>query len=566
MAAGVGVTSAGGVVAQDTTAVRCAGQRIDAIEIRTSAPTVAMLRRVPLLRNLVAAVHTTTHPDVVRRFLLLEEGDACTELRRSESERILRAQPFIAQASVRVVPDSEGGVTLDVETTDEIALVANAASGPGFPPLRYLQLGDANLAGEGMYLAGDWRGGRPFRNGYGGHFIDYQLFGRPYTLDAQAHQNPLGSDWQVDALHPFFTDIQRVAWLARSGAKDEFVQFQNDINSSHAIRIVRNFFDVGGIVRVGPPGRLSLFGATISGDDERPSNDAVLVTTDGFAPDTTATLLRGRYRDHRMARVNALWGVRDIGFARVVGFDALTATQDLPIGFQLGTVFGRSLSVLGSRDDDIFMAADLYIGAVGRNNGLRFQLESEGRRSNDDAEWDGVLTDARALEYLKFVPAHTMTLSLEYSGGWRARTPFNFTLGDPVGGLRGFASSNTPGSQRLVARVDNRLFVGRPFGLADLGVGAFVDAGRLWAGAIPYGVTTPFRESIGMSLLATIPAASSRLWHLDLAIARNPEVGGHHIEIRLGSNDKSGFFLPQPRDFESTREPTVPSSVFRWPQ
>jgi len=267
-----------------------------------------------------------------------------------------------------------------------------------------------------------------------------------------------------------------------------------------------------------------------------------------------------------MARVNALWGVRDIGFARVVGFDALSATQDLPVGFQLGTLFGRSLSVLGSRDDDIFMAADLYVGAVGRNNGLRVQLEAEGRRSNDDNEWDGVLMDSRAVEYLKFAPWHVMTMSLEYSGGWRGRTPFNLTLSDPIGGVRGFAASNIPGGQRLVARLENHVFLGRPFNLGDLGIGTFVDAGRLWAGDVPYGVNTPVRESIGVSLLATVPPASSRMWHLDLAVARNPDLTGHHIELRIGSTDKSTFFLQQPRDFEAAREPTVPSSVFRWPR
>src|SRR5439155_10555935 len=126
----------------------------------------------------------------------------------------------------------------------------------------------------------------------------------------------------------------------------------------------RRYFDVGGVVRLGPPGRLSLFGAALSGNNERPAATPVLITDAGLRPDTS-TPLRDRYQSHRTARVNALWGVRDIGFVRVRGFDALNATQDLPVGFQLGTMFGRSLSVLGSRDDDVFVAADAYVGAGG---------------------------------------------------------------------------------------------------------------------------------------------------------------------------------------------------------
>jgi len=139
-------------------------------------------------------------------------------------------------------------------------------------------------------------------------------------------------------------------------------------------------------------------------------------------------------------------------------------------------------------------------------------------------------------------------------------------LSDPEGGVRGFASSNTPGGQRFVARIEDRQFVGRPFGLGDMGVGAFVDAGRLWAGDIPYGVTTPIRTSFGVSLLAAIPSNSARLWRLDVAIAKNPEAGGHRIELRLGNTNKTSFFLAEPSDVAATRERTVPSSVFRWPQ
>jgi hypothetical protein len=331
------------------------------------------------------------------------------------------------------------------------------------------------------------------------------------------------------------------------------------------LRLGRTYFDVGGIVRVGPPGRLSLFGASISGDDERPGALPVLVTSKGFAPDSSTALLN-RFTDHRIARVNALWGVRDIGFKTVRGFDAISGTQDLPIGFQLGTMFGRSLSVLGSRDDDIFMSADVYVGAVGRNNALRLQLTGEGRRNNDADAWDGILTSGRVVQYFKAMPVHTATLTLEYSGGWRQRIPFNLSLSDPNGGVRGYASSNTPGGQRMVARFDNRVFVGRPFNAADIAVGAFADAGRLWAGDIPFGVNTPVRSSVGVSLLGAVPPGSRRIWRIDLAYAMQPEVRGHRLELRVTNVDRTPFFLPEPSDIGATRERTVPVSVFRWPQ
>ncbi len=550
--------------AQDTLFVHCFGQRINGIVVRSSAPTAAFLRRAPILRDVVSAIHVTTNPEVIQRFLLLSRGDACDELRRADSERILRAQPFIAEASVRAIPDSDGGVTLLVETSDEISLVLDAAIGAGHPPVRFLRFGDANLDGEGLYIAGDWRNGGAFRDAFGGRLVDNQMFGRPYTFSAQAYRNPLGTAWTAEGFHPFYTDIQRLAWLVQVGSLDDFVQFENDVNSAHAIRLVRNFFELGGVLRIGPPGRLSLFGLAIAGDDERPGQNQVLVTNHGFAPDTSTQLLN-RYVDHRIARVNLLWGIRDIGFTRVKGLDALTATEDFPIGFQVGTIFGRSVAALGARDDDIFLSSDLYVGAIGHNNALRLQIEGEGRHDNSINVWDGMLANGIAIQYLKPVPSNTTTLSVAFSGGWQQRIPYNFTLSDPVGGVRGYSGSNTPGARRFVGRLDTRQYLGRPNGVADAGVGAFIDAGRLWAGDVPYGVNTSLRASVGVSLLGSVPPNSPRIWRLDLAYALNPEFGGRRFELRFGSSDLTTFFLPEPFDVQATREQTVPSSVFRWP-
>ena len=280
----------------------------------------------------------------------------------------------------------------------------------------------------------------------------------------------------------------------------------------------------------------------------------MLITDAGLRPDTS-TPLRDRYQSHRTARVNALWGVRDIGFVRVRGFDALNATQDLPVGFQLGTMFGRSLSVLGSRDDDVFVAADAYVGAGGPQAATRVQLQGEARYSNDDEAWDGILTSGHALQYVKITATNTASLSLEWSGGWHPRVPFNFTLANAEGGVRGYSGSRALGGQRAVARVEDRHFMGRALNLGDLGVAVFADAGRLWAGDIPYGITTPLRTSAGLSVLGAAPSGSARLWRVDLAVALAPEKGGRRLELHFESLDK-----------QAARERTVPSSVFRWPR
>src|SRR2546423_1100846 len=106
--------------------VPCRGQRIDSISVDAQAPTVTGLRRVPVIGNIVREAHVVTREEIVRGFLLLQVGDKCSELNRAESERILRAQPFIADATIDALGNRRGGVDLDVRTIDEASLIGES--------------------------------------------------------------------------------------------------------------------------------------------------------------------------------------------------------------------------------------------------------------------------------------------------------------------------------------------------------------------------------------------------------------------------------------------------------
>lgn len=535
---------------------------MDVIAVEAIAPTVAGLNRVPILKRLAQSVHATTRDEVIRRFLLLRVGDVCTDLRRAESERILRAQAFLADASVAVRPSPDGGVLIHVRTVDEVSvIVGGAIGGRG---LRGARLGNSNVSGTTTYLAGTWRDGSGYRDEVGARYGHQQIFGRPYSIDAEIERQSLGDRWLIEAAHPFYTDLQRIAWRVRGGSSVDYIGFPTDSGLSRALPVDRSFFDIGGVVRIGPPGRLTLMGASLSGDEDIPEILPVIIGEDSLGPDIDPAL-RGRYRNHRMARANLLWGVRDLTFKSRRGLDALNAVQDVPAGFQLGTMFGRSLSVLGSRDDDIFIATDLYLGIVGKYSTFRVQLQGEGRRANDTGAWDGILTSGRAAQYFKTHARHTMVASVEWSGGWNQRIPFNLGLDDRRSGIRGFTNSRIIGGQRIIARGETRWLLGPITSYGDIGVAAFADAGRLYAGDVPFGTDSPLSSSAGLSLLAAVPKGSARLWRMDVAMALAGNAAGRRLEVKFSGADNTKFFFREPADIERTRERTVPSSVFRWP-
>ena len=137
-------------------------------------------------------------------------------------------------------------------------------------------------------------------------------------------------------------------------------------------------------------------------------------------------------------------------------------------------------------------------------------------------------------------------------------------LGDREGGVRGFGNADAAGARRLVARFEERWVLGRPFGLGDAGIAGFLDAGRLWAGDAPYGVTTGTQAAVGVGFLAALPSGSRRLWRVDLAMPVTHEHGAK-FELRFSNRDLTRLFWREPMDVQLGRERSSPSGVFDWP-
>jgi hypothetical protein len=541
--------------------VVCAGQLVGDVIVYADAPAMRNLDRIPPLAHAARSLHRTTRPDVIRRFLLLEHGDACSELRRAESERILRAQPFIAEARVYVVANGEGGVDLEVRTSDETSIIIGGILSAGKPHLASLLLGNANLAGQGVYATGWWRSGGGFRDGMGTRLRDHQFLGQPLTAGLELERTPLGASWRVSSERPFFTDLQRVAWRVRVGSGTGYTMLREPSGQRPSVAFRRSSFDAGAVMRFGVPGRLNMLGVSLTGLDEG-GGDRLVLTDSGRLRDIGPTPMS--YPSHRVARINALLGRRDIAYVRLEGLDALTASQDLPVGFQAGLQVGRSLPVGGVHEADVFVASDLYVGATNGVSTVRLQLQGEARRGTARERWDDVLASGRLTHYLAMSPRLQNQTTLEYSAGFRQRMPFQLLLGIPEGGVRGYEESNFAGSVRVIGRTEERYVIPNFLGASDAGVAMFADVGREGAGDVPFGVTSPVVASLGVSLMAAVPQHSARLWRMDFAVPVTRGAGARWT-VRFSNGDRTTFVFRTPRDVEQTRETTVPSSIFAWP-
>ena len=533
-------------------ATQCDGRTVSAITVASHDP--SFLRVPRQLRPLARALgleHTSTREGVVRSFLLLEVGGPCSASRVAESQRILRLQPFLAEATVRAVPDSLGGARIEVETLDEIPTIFSMRFW-GWNPAA-IRLGDGNVGGQGLLVAARVEHRFGYRSGAGLEVIAYQAFGRPYTLAIETYRAPLGSTLKVAFGHAFFTQLQRNAWHIGYSNVNAYTSFVRPDTEAISLGVVRRFADIGSVLRVGFGRRVGFVGGLLTYERVTPAAQAVVISDSGLVADTSAAL-GGPFPRYENVRLNAVVGVRSLSFLEVRGFDALAAVQDVARGVQFGIVAGRG--------NDTFLSADLYAGAGSPRLFAALRVEAEGRRAGAD-RWDSMVSSGRLALYWKPSRAHVVIASNELSGGWRMRIPFQLALGAVPGGVRGYHDSRVVGAVRSVARLEDRWSLGRLNRHVGLGFTTFADAGVVWAGDVPFGVHSGVKTGVGAGLLASIPPQSKRLWRLDVAVPVSTDAHARW-EIRLTTVWVGGFWS-EPRDVAQVRAGAAPSLIFTWP-
>jgi hypothetical protein len=545
--------------------VTCDGDTVSAIAIRAHPPSVDGVAAEAWETTTQAAGlrHTTTRPAVIAAYLRVTVGGLCADRDIVESERLLRAQPFISSAAVRVIRAGTKRVRLQVDVVDELSVIIGGSIRKG--ALASVLLGTQNLDGRGLTVELSAARGDGYRTGFGVRAIQYGAFGQPDYIAVAAERTPVGEAGSLEFAKPFLTDLQLRAFHASVSEASDYYGVTRRAGDDVALYTRRVAYDLGWVTRIARRngrGAVGLVGAALLGEDVRTGTRAVIVSDTGFI-DAPGSDLGSGYPARAAVRIAAIGGIRSLRFATVRSFDALTARQDVGIGVQFDLLAGPSL--WASRDaSDLFVAADLYAGMGDDRSFFAARAVVEASGNRDEMRWDRLVASSRLSWYSKPSEARTQIVGLEFSAVGRLGFPVQLTFGDPDGGIRGFRDASYAGGQRLVARVEERRNLPRLSRRADFALALFGDAGKLWAGDVPYGTSTGVHGALGFSLLGAYPAGGKRTYRMDLAFPINSERGGLRLEIRLSSTDRTRLLWLEPHDVTRARTGAVPANLMKW--
>jgi hypothetical protein len=535
----------------------CDGRIVSGFDLRPGRPPFSgVAKKWRAAARAIGLHHATTRADVVQSFMALHVGQPCTERRRTESERILRAQPFLADATVRTVDDGRGGVVAEVETVDEIPVLVSGRF-HGLAP-EQLSIGNSNIGGRGLSVELMGERGFAYSNGYGVDIHKYSLFGRPYlaTLDAERHT--LGHLVDAALEHPFFTDLQHIGWHLGIHSSDEYPRLRRPARDPLALEVREERWDASSLTRVFGTHTVWLLGVGASGLRLTPGSAGVIVSDTGLVADTGVTL-RNRYQPFRSGRLGGIGSLRHVTFRSVRGFDGLSAQQDIANGVMAGLFVAKGLPSLG--ESDVFLSGAVYGGWSGSNTMLMTLGQWEARRGTGDTDWDSAVGSGRAEFYLGH-PGSVLVVQERFAAAARSLLPAQFWLGDRQGGILGYHNTALAGSRRNAAHAEWRLSRNSLIRGADLGFAPFAEVGSVWRGDAPYGVTAT-RSTLGLSILAAYPSRSKRLYRADIGFPLRSG-NGAGIELRFSSQDRATEFWNEPDDVQRARTGAVPVSLFAW--
>lgn len=544
----------------DNSRAGCDGRVITGIDINPGRPPfTGTAAKWQAVARSIGLHHATTRPAVIRPYLLFDIGDTCNSARLAESERLLRTLPFLADARAVATPDSSGGTQIDIVTTDEVPVTASGGLRHALPSA--LGLGNENIGGMGLGIS--VAGALPTGSYRGAASVlvqQYAAFGEPVVARFGAVRDPLGQHIDVGASHLFLSGFQRTAWQASVRFGTDFPVILSPGNVNQTVEVGDQRWSVSGALRSSIGSTLAIFGPLALQTRLSPST-AVLALTDSGATSTSNPGLASRFTPFHAVRFGGLLGLRHATYVTRTGLDALFAPQDIMTGWQVGVLGGAGGSSRAGRDALIGNSA--YFGLASGSTVVVGDFEGEASHDFATSLWHSAVVNARTTAYISATPRVLLTLWDNFSSISNTPLPTQLALADPLGGPRGYIGSNIAGGRRNVLRTDLRWAAPNAIRGADVGVALFADAGSMWAGGVPYGSTVQ-RQSVGVSLLASYPTRSKRLYRLDLAI---PLERDHNtrFEIRFTNADPTLGLSQEPGDVQQARLGPTPSSVFAWP-
>lgn len=462
-------------------------------------------------------LHVDTRESVIRQELLFREGEPVDDEALAQTERNLRALPFLRDARVETFPDS-GGDRVHVRVTA-------SDSWTTLPELNISKVGDVwvwaagaserNLFGRGKQLRVLHSSGLD-RDETFAFYRDPRVFGSRFATGVLLSSASDGHLVDLSAARPFFAIDTLWSFSAR------FEDFERlDPLFAEGDRVAE-------LHHLRRSGQLDVARAV-----RRTASSAVRIHF-GYQQSRDVIDRGVERREFGILRV----GVSRIGhrFLKLTHVNRFERPEDFNLGNQASAFLGVSTPALGGEDGTsyFFFLADQGGFRLNPDGFVRGNVSWQARHRRGGLENSFARLRVDLLQKLSL--RKLILAKADFVYGSNLDPEVQVRLG-AESGLRGYPVRQFNGNRSLLVSVEGRWFIADDvLRLASVGVAAFADSGFAWSRDLPMALRD-MRSNVGLSVLLgrNRVSASRPGIRIDFAYAFSPVEGRSPWLISAGS-------------------------------
>jgi len=466
-------------------------------------------------------LHTTTREKVIRTQLLFKEGDTFSPRIINESERILRANRYLKDASI-LVEQSDNFVDITVSTTDTWST----------KPKLGFSLGGGSSRGEIGLQVGLTYKSNPDRTSTGLKILDRHFLNSHYLLDLQHADTSDGFIQNATLRRPFYKlDSRFSTGISFSNEKrnDTLFFLEKKYFSFESHKIMYDGF-IGWsrglkdneVVRsyIGIRQESSEFQHPNTSFDFISDEVATFVATSSLLPKNSKSIFPYYRIEYLQDK-----------YKKTKNYQSIEVTEDRYTGLAAGLSVGYASETFGSSDDHwkVDGYVEQYLEILDNSS-----LELSANISFD--YYDSDIVDLRSTYALKFYHTQSQFFKLyadlvvvdskDLAGGMQIFL-------DSDSGLRGYPLRYLSGAQTQKITLEQRLFSSlNPFRIINLGGAIFMDIGHISGGEGFEQDKSGTYRNLGFGLrLANNRSSVSDIIHLDIAFPLDDDENSFQITL-----------------------------------
>ncbi len=462
--------------------------------------------------------HIQTRASVIRRELLFRPGDRSDTEHIQESERNLRALPFIKDATLRQRANPDGSVDLTVTTQDSWTTQPQFnVSSEGGQTIYSAGFEEINLLGYGKHLSYFYK---EDEEGVG-HEVGYsdpQFLNTRWRFTSSFEDIPTGDEETVNLDHPFYSLTTRVAGgvpLNRSRRMEKILEDGVEVSRHEHDHLEMRPY-TGLWVNRDP---LNVWRLTLT-----------YRYTEDFYQSEAATLPSYLPSNQALSGPILAATFTQSDFIKETFIDKTGRTEDINLGHEAQAGVGYVGRTLGATENSIPFSVNDAFGFGNRRTG--FGLMSFGTSSRyylySDGQTGGRLMNA--LYFANFNYYRHLRKDFPMTGVLHAESAYVqnpdvenlLTLGGNSG-LRGFKNDFMTGNKSLLMNLETRFYYPKEvFHLAYVGGAAFIDAGQVQPQGYSF-TRQDFHANVGVGMrFGLTRSAEGTVLRVDLAYALGP--------------------------------------------